>query len=202
MHNFTKWEIDNKYFEAEDYKLNNNMASMVSEKGYSEISKKYSHINPDDIENVLKLSNQVFKALSGNGIDLGGGVGSVSSVVAKSELVQSIICLEITENAVKKCHPIVIKEVLGDKANKVKSVIGDFDNLQLEDNKLDFAISWDSIHHSNNVTKTLNELNRVLVPGGYFILVDRAHNNATDDKEISRMLNIQYSKEFYPFHWR
>lgn len=196
MKKYSRWKIDSSYFDSEDYKLNNNIASIISEKGFEEISKKFTHIKPHEIEHVLSLSSTVQLSLQGRGIDIGGGVGSVSSVVAKSNFVKEIICLEITENCVKKCHPVVIEEILGNQSNKVSSVIGDFDNLELNDNSLDFAIAWDALHHSNNAVKTLNEVNRVLKPGGHFVLIDRAHNNNTPDSEINRMLNVQYSKEF------
>ena len=109
---FEHWYVDSGYFQSEDYKLNNKIALEISKKGYREISQKYTHIKPSEIAYVLKMSDKVYDALSGSGIDLGGGVGSVSSAVAKSESVDSIICLEITENCVTKCHPIVIPEIL------------------------------------------------------------------------------------------
>jgi len=193
---FERWPIESDYFQTEDYKLNNKIALKKSKKGYDVISKAYSLITPTEIETVLKMSVQIYGALNGSGIDLGGGVGSVSSSVAKSERVKSIICLEITENCVKKCHPIVIPAILQDKHTKVKSVIGDFDNLKLPSCSLDFAIAWDAIHHSNNVVKTLLETNRVLKDNGHLIIVDRAHNNSTSDAEIERMLNIRYPEKF------
>jgi ubiquinone/menaquinone biosynthesis C-methylase UbiE len=196
MREVIRWNIDNDYYLTEDYKLNNKIALEVYQQGYDAISKKYTHIKAHEIEHFLKISNKVYGALKGTGIDLGGGVGSVSSVVAKSQLVETITCLEITENCVIKCHPIVISEILGSDKNKVKSVIGDFDNLEIEDNSLDFAIAWDAIHHSNDPIKTLSEIRRVLKPEGCFILIDRAHNNSTSDNEIERMLNVQYSEEF------
>lgn len=196
MNNYIEWPIDNSYFNSEDYKLNNRIALEVYNKGYDEISKKYTHIKTHEIETVLKLSNNIFSRLSGNGIDLGGGVGSVSSVVALSELVHNIICLEITRNCVIKCHPIVISKILGDRRSKVSSVIGDFDNLNLEAKSLDFAIAWDAMHHSNDIVKTLKEVRRVLKEDGYFLIIDRGHNNATPQEEVDRMLNVQYSEEF------
>jgi len=196
MREVIRWNIDNDYYLTEDYKLNNKIALKVHQQGYDAISKKYTHIKAHEIENFLKISNKVYGALKGSGIDLGGGVGSVSSVVAKSPLVKEVICLEITENCVTKCHPIVIPKILGKRSDKVKSVIGDFDNLEIENDSLDFAIAWDAIHHSNSVVDTLSEIRRVLRPGASFILIDRGHNNFTNDKEIERMLNVQYSKEF------
>ena len=191
-----RWPIDPKIFSNEDYILDNMVALQSSKQGYEQISKKYTHIHPFDIGKVLSLSESVNNALSGEGIDLGGGVGSVASVVALSPSVESIICLELTENCVKHCHKVVIPEILGDLSDKVISVIGDFDHLVLDDNSLDFAIAWDALHHSPDIMKTLSEIKRVLKPSGSLVLVDRAHNNSTSDEEIQRMQNIQYPKEY------
>lgn len=191
-----RWKVDNKYFKSEDYKLNNRIASEISEKDYREISYNYTHIEPNYIEEILKISKSIWRVFIGNGIDLGGGVGSVSSVIATSSEVEKIICLEITENCVTKCQPVVISGIARDKKNKVISVIGDFDNLELNEGSLDFAIAWDAIHHSSNVVNTLSEVRRVLKPNSYLVIVDRGHNNLTSNEEIHRMLNVQYSKDF------
>ena len=88
------------------------------------------------------------------------------------------------------------KTVLQDKQNKVISVIGDFNNLQIESDSMDFAVAWSSLHHSYRLDETLAECRRVLKPNGHFVVVDRAHNNSTSELEIERLLNIQYDKEF------
>jgi len=196
MSSFIRWKVDSALLLSEDYKLNNNIANKVHRMGFDYISKKYTHISPENIENFLKISKTLYKSLTGKGIDIGGGIGSVSSVVAKSNLVEEIICLEITENAVIKCQPIIKENILGLNSHKVISVIGDFNNLQLERESLDFAIAWDSIHHSFDPVETLKEIRRVLKKQGKFILIDRGHQNSTSDLEIERMLNVVYSKNF------
>ena len=75
-------------------------------------------------------------------------------------------------------------------------------HLKLDDNSLDFAISWDSMHHSIDPITTLQECNRVLKKNGLFLIIDRAHNNSTPDSEIERMLNIKYNKEFLRKNYR
>jgi len=65
---------------------------------------------------------------------LGGGVGCISSTLAKKPEVQKIYCVEMVESAVTLCQPIVKNQILGKNANKVVSVVGDFDQLELEVN--------------------------------------------------------------------
>ena len=58
------------------------------------------------------------------------------------------------------------------------------------------------MHHSKNLIHTLKECKRVLKENGFFIIIDRAHNNSTPDSEIKRMLNIQYDEEFLTKYYR
>ena len=196
MSNHLVWERNLDLLKGEEYLANNNLALISSKRGFEDIIKKYVYISPDQIENTLKIVPKLWSLLIGTGIDLGSGVGAVSSVVAKAENVATIYSLEITENCVKYCHPIIKSKILESKQEKVVSVLGDFDNIQLNESSLDFAVSWDSMHHSIDLINTLKEVWRVLKPGGYFIVIDRGYNNSTPDEEIERLGNIIYDKEF------
>jgi ubiquinone/menaquinone biosynthesis C-methylase UbiE len=160
------------------------------------------YINSENVENTFNIIPKSSELIHGKGIDLGGGVGCISSTLAKKNNVEKIYCVELVEDAVKLCQPIVKQEILKERKHKVISVIGDFDNLELENSSLDFAVSWDSMHHSNDLVKTLKECKRVLKKNGAMIIVDRAHNDSTPDFEIERMLNITYNEEFLTKFYR
>ena len=171
-------------------------------KGFSAIIDEYVYIHPENVENTFDIIPNSSEHIHGIGIDLGGGVGCISSTLAKRKNVKKIYCVELVEEAVTMCQPIVKREILKENDNKVISVVGDFDDLNLENNSIDFAVSWDSMHHSMNLVKTLKECKRVLKKNGIFIIVDRAHNNSTPDSEIERMLNIVYDENFLTKFYR
>jgi ubiquinone/menaquinone biosynthesis C-methylase UbiE len=75
-------------------------------------------------------------------------------------------------------------------------VIGTFDTLELPDNSVDFILEIDSLHHSDNLVKTLKESARVLKKEGVLIAIDRCHPNSFTDKEVEKALGITYSNEF------
>ena len=194
--NIIVWKFNNKILKSEDYKLNNNIAEKISKKSFFEICKKYTHVSSKNMEKLLKLDHEVWKNIKGIGVDLVGGIGLVSSTIAKKKNIKKIYCVDIVKNAVTKCQPIIKKKILNNKSKKVLSVIGSFDELNLKNNSIDFCIGWDSMHHSTNIIRTLKEAKRVIKKGGKLIIIDRGHNNNTPNKEISRMLNIIYPKSF------
>jgi ubiquinone/menaquinone biosynthesis C-methylase UbiE len=179
-----------------EFLVGRTMARELHQKDYHDIAVQYIFITPQDVEKTLKILPGAWESFTGAGIDLGGGIACVSSIIAKKKDVQSVHCVEYTEDLVKLCQPVFKKAILGEQAGKVISVVGDFNNLELDDNSLDFAVSWDSIHHSYEPIHTLRECHRVLKKGGKLVLVDRAHNNSTPDSEIQRMLAIVYDKEY------
>lgn len=192
---FLQWKIKNVDTNGYDYKLNNKISN-TDNVSLKKIESIYTNISPKNLEKFLKKDKDIWKYFSGIGIDLGGGIGLVSSVIAKNNNVKKIYCLDVVKNAVKKCQPIFIKKILGKKYKKVISVLGSFNNLEIKNLSIDFCIAWDAMHHSNNISKTLSEVKRVLKNNGIFIIIDRAHNNSTSIKEIKRMENIIYSKKF------
>lgn len=196
------WERSQNLISGQEYIGNQLVAKVASEKGFSAIIDEYVYIHPENVENTFNIIPNSSELIHGIGIDLGGGVGCISSTLAKRKNVKKIYCIELVEEAVKLCQPIVKHEILKENENKVISVVGDFDNLDLENNSIDFAVSWDSMHHSMNLIKTLKECKRVLKKNGVFIIVDRAHNNSTPDSEIERMLNIVYDEEFLTKFYR
>ncbi len=196
------WKRNPNLISGQEYITNQLVAKEASTKGFSAIIDEYVYINSENVENTFNIIPKSSELIHGTGIDLGGGIGCISSTLAKRNAVDKIYCVELVEDAVKLCHTIVKQEILKEEKHKVISVIGDYDNLELEDNSIDFAVSWDSMHHSIDPIKTFKECKRVLKKNGVFIIVDRAHNNSTPDSEIERMLNIIYDQEFLAKNYR
>jgi len=194
--NYLVWKKNQQSTNEDEFLVFEILAKKLSKKSYRDISEGYIFIMPEEVEKIFKLIPLVKESVKGIGVDLGGGVGCVSSVLAKRNEVNSIYCVEYAEDLVKLCHPIIKKGILEEKISKVISVVGDFNNLELKDNSVDFAVSWDAVHHSNDPIRTLKECRRVLKKGGRLIIVDRANDDSTSDSEIERMHNIVYNKEY------
>ena len=191
---YINWEKNSGYNKG--YNTN----KLIAEKNYKSSSntivKAYTQIQESGVLEILKNITNIRKIFSGIGVDVGGGVALISATIAKNFKIDKIYCVEYVEEVVKLCHPIVKKNILEKNFNQVQSIVGDFDNLQLPNNSIDFMISWDSLHHSENPVKTLNECKRVLKDNGFLVIVDKSHNNSVSDDEIINMLDYQYDKEF------
>ncbi|MEK7164988.1 MAG: methyltransferase domain-containing protein [Patescibacteria group bacterium] len=194
--NYKIWRKIQQPINELEFLVGKTLAHELAGKDYRDIAVQYIFITPEDVEKTFKLLPLAWESFTGHGVDLGGGIGCISSIIAQKNEVESINCVEYTEDLVKLCQPVIKQAILKDRAGKVISVVGDFNNLELPDGILDFAVSWDSIHHSYEPVKTLSECRRVLKKGGRLVIIDRAHNNSTPDVEIERMLNVVYDKEY------
>ena len=191
------WKNNSEFHDAE-YKLNSRLAEVVSGKNdINKLSEAYTHINSESIYKFLNNIPNIKNVFKGDGIDLGGGPGIVSATLVNNYSdIESLILLEYVSEVLELCYPITHKYLLKDNGIKISPICGSFDQILLEDKSIDFAIFWGSLHHSLDPIKTLKEVNRVLKSSGHLVIVDRAHDNSTPQKEIDRMMNIVYSQEF------
>ena len=198
------WDDSESFLESEERNTNALLAESLYKSGYEAIVRNYTGCTSDPkiIRQFFETALPSFKNIGGIGVDLGGGAGFISSSVAHFSQIQKIYCVEAVSKVVELLQPLVKKRVLADQYDKVVSVVGNFDNLLLADESLDFAFAWDSMHHSSDPVGTLKECNRVLKSGGKLVIVDRSHDNATPDEEIERMLNVVYGKEFLVENFR
>jgi 2-polyprenyl-3-methyl-5-hydroxy-6-metoxy-1,4-benzoquinol methylase len=92
-------------------------------------------------------------------LEIGCGVGLVASHIAQSGAKLSAI--DLTNQAVE----ITRKRF---EINNIKGSIQQMDaeSLQFKESSFDFIVSWGVIHHSGNMKEVLNEVHRVLRPGG------------------------------------
>ncbi|MDA9643651.1 methyltransferase domain-containing protein [Candidatus Pelagibacter sp.] len=101
-------------------------------------------------------------------LELGCGAGLVSSHIAKSGA--NLHSIDLTDNAVRLTKKRF--EILNLKSN-IEQMDGE--NLSFDDNTFDYVVSWGVIHHSGNMEKVLEEIHRILKPGGeaYIMIYNR-----------------------------
>jgi ubiquinone/menaquinone biosynthesis C-methylase UbiE len=193
-----RWPLPETLTSAPEVAYRNAFAVALSLQTPEQIVSSYVYLTADAMQRLVNLvvERVLTRPLTGYGIELGAGCGLLSAVVAKNPRVQGILALEVCEKMVELVIPKVSASILGRESWKVVPVAGSFDDIGLPDNSLDFAIEIDSLHHSGNLGRTLNECARVLKPGGILVCLDRCHPNSVTDAEVEEMLNREYSREF------
>jgi ubiquinone/menaquinone biosynthesis C-methylase UbiE len=197
-HGPVKWPLPATLTSSPAVAYRNCFAEALSLKTPERIVSSYVYLAPNDMQGLVNLilRRVLMRPLAGYGIELGAGCGLLSSVVAEHPRVQGIFALEVCEKMAELVIPKISNWILAGKSSKVIPVVGSFDDIRLADDSLDFAIEIDSLHHSDDLGRTLSECARVLKPGGILICLDRCHPNSVSDAEVQTMLNRVYSREF------
>lgn len=193
-----KWTIPDGFEELPEVVNRNDYTDALSSLEVNEIAKKCLSLSLKEVEKVFDYATQdIPHKLEGIGVDLGAGTALLSAIaVSKHPDIKKIYAVEIVDGYPKKIVPKVAADLLKEDAHKIIPVIGSFDDMELEDNSVDFVIEIHSLHHSHDLNKTLAEVNRVLKPGGLLVCIDRSHPDSLTERDRERLMSRVYSKEF------
>ncbi len=101
-----------------------------------------------------------FKAAQGKRVlEIGVGLGADHQSFAEAGAV--LTGVDLTSHAIEMTRRRFMKFGLKSNLN-----VGDAENLNFPDNSFDIVYSWGVIHHSPDTQKAVNEIFRVLKPGG------------------------------------
>jgi ubiquinone/menaquinone biosynthesis C-methylase UbiE len=102
-------------------------------------------------------------------VDIGCGPGYLVIALAKSFPHLHITGVDIATEVVQLATRNVLHLGLGEQ---VEFRQGDVQDLPFEDNFVDFAVSTLSLHHWSEPKRALDEIHRILKPGGQFLIFD------------------------------
>ncbi|KWV94454.1 methyltransferase domain-containing protein [Erythrobacter sp. AP23] len=124
-------------------------------------------------------------------VDLGSGYGGAARVIA-SEYGARVTCINLStkENARNR----ELTEAAG-LSDRISIHDGSFDDMPFEDGIFDVAWSQDAILHAPDREKVLDEVARVLKPGGLFAFTDPMQADGLDD---ARLLQPIYDRIHLP----
>ena len=160
--------------------------------------KSASNITVRDIENLFNYLEDYFlgRPINGVGLEVGAGPAVFSSILARRSGVEKVYAVEICGNIVEHLAPKVVGELAGNNSDKVRCCVGDFNNIKLENESVDFIFDFFSLHHSDNPEITLKECARVLKKGGFLLALDKARPDKKTDVEIKQMLDSEYDEKY------
>jgi sarcosine/dimethylglycine N-methyltransferase len=123
-------------------------------------------------------------------LDLGAGYGGSGRYLA-DRFGCHVTCLNLSET--QNARNTELTEEAG-LADLVRVVYGDFENVPDPDGSYDVVWSQDAILHSGNRTRVLDEIRRVLKPGGQLVFTDPMQSDDCPDGVLQPILDrIQLS---------
>jgi ubiquinone/menaquinone biosynthesis C-methylase UbiE len=194
----TRWNVPVELTSSPAVANRNALARNLATRDVPSLLGSYVYLSVLDMRRLVSRATRYLLPgpFQGVGVELGAGCGLLSAIVAFENKVKNIYAVEVCEDAANLLIPKVVSSVLGRDASKVVPVVGSFDDLQLPAKSVDFVVEFDSLHHSDNLERTLSESARVLKPGGWMLCFDRAQPDTVTDEEIEEMLSKVYSREF------
>lgn len=147
---------------------------------------------------VQELASIVRPAPDQRVLDLGSGYGGAARWLAKTYGC-TVTCLNLSEVENERNRQLCVEQGVGDLIDVVD---GSFEDLPFEDNSVDIVWSQDAFLHSGDRVRVLQEIARVLRPGGQLVFTDPM---AADDcppgalEPILRRLKLETlaTPEFY-----
>ena len=134
--------------------------------------------------------------ITGVGLEVGSGPGTFTALLSEVDNVAKIYGVEACSAIVEDLMPKVTKYIVKDvNRDKIYGCVGDFDNIELPDNSVDFIFDFFSLHHSENLSETSKELYRVLKPGGVVVCFDKARDDKLTDDDLETLLDIEYPEK-------
>jgi len=124
-------------------------------------------------------------------LDIATGTGDFAIMLAENIPAKKIIGLDISKGMLEKGKEKVKKKGL---ENIIEMILGDSENLPFEDNSFDAATVGFGVRNFENLNKGLQEIHRVLKPGGIFVVLETSQ----PDKFPFKQLNKIYSKHIIP----
>ena len=115
-------------------------------------------------------------------LDLGSGYGGAARVLA-GEYGAHVTCLNLSAVENERNRALTREAGLEDR---ITVVDGSFDSVPCEGQRFDLAWSQDAILHAPDRRAVLDEVARVLKPGGDFIFTDPMQADALQDKDALR----------------
>lgn len=148
---------------------------------------------------------------SGKILEIGAGSCWLSSELSKIKEVSEINALDFSEYLLREVAPRVMDELNAEKS-KITRKLGDFHDLDFENEYFDFVVTDSSLHHTEYLIRVLKEIKRVLKKEGRLIAIREPvrpliglflqDRNKVDSRKKGIIENIYSLKEWQVFFKR
>ena len=122
-------------------------------------------------------------------LEVGCGRGGGSEWISRTQNVRSMTGLDLSDKAIGLCQEM-------HKRTNLKYLQGDAEKLPFPEARFDMVINIESCHHYPSVPTFLQEVTRVLKPGGYFCIADYG-----EKFELDRLHQYLKDTDLELLHW-
>jgi SAM-dependent methyltransferase len=156
-----------------------------------------AHTDPQVLARVVELARPQPDWVA---LDIATGSGHTAFALAPH--VKSVIGIDITTEMLREAEILKAERALGNVSFRP----GDVHNLPFANGAFQLVTCRRSAHHFSNIHRALEEIRRVLVPGGRVVIDDRS---VPEDDFADRCMNFldtlhdeSHVREYRPTEWR
>jgi len=149
----------------------------------SQAYNRISHLPFFNIERSLVMQELGKYRPAGTLLDIGCGPGYLAAEIVRRYPGLKVTGLDISEDMLKlAAHNL--------PAGRVNLLLGDAAALPLGDSSMDFIVSSASLHHWEDAPAVFREIQRVLRPGGCFLIMDFRRDAPAAMYAVARIFNL------------
>lgn len=127
--------------------------------------------------------------IHGTVIDVGAGTCILSAALSRVPDVDRVYALDLSESFLTTTGARLLRHLKADET-KLTFVASDFNHIPLPDASVDAAFIFAAIHHSLSPIKTLQEVGRILKPGGTVMILEAPSSVISIRKQRRRSLAL------------
>lgn len=156
-----------------------------------EYSLSSTHGNPEDLARMIGI---IDPKLDDNVLDVATGAGHTAIALAK--FVKNVVAIDITPEMLAEAKTASIQNGISNITFRTEDV----HNLKISDCQFDIVASRFAVHHFSDVRSALQEMCRVLKPGGKLYILDCSVVDGDEsEKEINRIELLRDSSHQYSY---
>ena len=129
-------------------------------------------------------------------IELGCGTGWASRRMAKIAIDGEVVGIDLLESMIETAKQFTAKDKSHNYEN-LSFTVADAENIPYPDNYFDYAISITSFSWWLNPDRGLEEIERILMPGGQFYAVDVCKERRVDNLMVRPQAHDDYKENLY-----
>lgn len=129
-------------------------------------------------------------------IELGCGTGWASRRMAKIAIEGEVVGIDLLESMIETAKQFTAKDKSHNYEN-LSFTVADAENIPYPDNYFDYAISITSFSWWQNPNRGLEEIERILKPGGQFYAVDVCKERRVDNLMVRPQAHEDYKENLY-----